>query len=275
MTLHLSQRAQRVRLSPIAAASQHAATLAAQGRDIVALTAGEPEFDTPDFIKQAAAEALARGATKYTATAGTAALRQAVATQLQREHGIAVTPAEVFVANGGKQVIYEALAATLDPGDEVLLPTPFWPSFPDIVRVNDGTPVLLPCGEDQRFKLTPAQLEAAITPRSRWLVLNTPNNPTGAVYSADELVALAAVLRRHPQLWVLLDEIYDQIRFSAERPVHWLQIAPDLRERTLLVNGVSKTWAMTGWRIGWGIAPVALVQAVIAIQSQVSSGASA
>ncbi|WP_434034957.1 aminotransferase class I/II-fold pyridoxal phosphate-dependent enzyme [Cupriavidus sp. a3] len=274
MSISLSQRARRVRLSPIAAAGQRATALAGQGRDILALTAGEPEFDTPDAIKRAAIAALARGETKYTPTAGTVALRRAIAARYQRDHGLAVTPADVCVANGGKQVIFEAFSATLDSGDEVLLPAPYWPSFPDIVRVNDGTPVVLPCDERSGFKIDAARLEAAITPRSRWLVLNTPANPTGAVYSADELAALAEVLRRHPHVLVLVDEIYEQIRFGAAPP-HWLNVAPDLRARTLLVNGASKTYAMTGWRIGWGIAPVELVQAMTAIQSQVSSGASA
>lgn len=274
MSISLSQRARRVRLSPIAAAGQRATALAGQGCDILALTAGEPEFDTPDAIKEAAVAALARGETKYTPTPGTVALRRAIAARYQRDHSLAITPAEVFVANGGKQVIFEAFAATLDSGDEVLVPAPYWPSFPDIVRVNDGTPVVLPCDERSGFKLDAARFEAAITPRTRWLVLNTPANPTGAVYSADELAALADVLRRHPHVLVLVDEIYEQIRFGAAPP-HWLHVAPDLRARTLLVNGASKTYAMTGWRIGWGIAPTELVQAMTAIQSQVSSGASA
>lgn len=223
MSIFLSQRARRVRLSPIAAAGQRAT-------------------------------ALARGETKYTPTAGTVALRQAIAARYQRDHGFPVTPADVFVANVGKQVIFEAFSATFDSGDEVLLPAPYWPSFPDIVRVNDGTPVFLPCDERSGFKLDAARLEAAITPRSRWLVLNTPANPTGAVYSADELAALAEVLRRHPHVLVLVDEIYEQIRFGAAPP-HWMNVAPDMRGRTLLVNGASKTYAMTGWRTGWGIAP--------------------
>lgn len=272
-TFQLSRRARSVRLSPIAAASQRAAALAAQGRDVLMLTSGEPDFDTPASIKQAAMAALARGETRYTPTQGTAALRGAVAAKYARENGLVVTPAEIIVGNGGKQVIFEAFAATLDAGDEVLLPAPYWTSFPDIVRVNDGTPVVLPCDEGTGFKLDATRLDAAITPRTRWLVLNTPGNPTGAVYSGSELAALAAVLRRHPQVLVLLDELYEHIRFTPDAPPHWLGVAPDLRPRTLLVNGASKTYAMTGWRIGWGVAPVPLVQAMTAIQSQVSSGA--
>jgi aspartate aminotransferase len=270
--LKLSQRAQRVSLSPNAAAGARAAALAAQGRDVIALNAGEPDFDTPEAIKQAAVAALQRGQTKYTPTQGTAALRQAVARKYEREQGLAYAPAEIFVSNGGKQVIFSAFAATLDSGDEVVVPAPYWPSFPDMVKVNDGVPVIVPCGESDGFKLGAQALEAAITPRTRWLVLNTPSNPTGALYSAVELAALAAVLRRHPHVWILLDELYEHIWFTPEAPLHWLHVAPDLRSRTLLVNGASKTYAMTGWRIGWAAGAAALVEAMTAIQSQVSSG---
>ena len=268
----LSERVRRVKLSPNAAASARATALAAQGRDVISLTTGEPDFDTPDSIKQAAIAALARGETKYTPTAGTTTLRQAIQAKYRRENALDYPSSQIIVSNGGKQVIYNAMAATLNAGDEVIIPTPYWPSFPDIVLVNDGTPVLVPCGIDAGFKLTPAALEAAITPRTRWLVLNTPGNPSGAIYSADELAALAAVLRRHPQVLILLDELYEHIWFTPKAPVHWLHVAPDFRERTLLVNGASKTYAMTGWRIGWGAGPSALIQAMVVIQSQASSG---
>lgn len=271
-TLRLSQRAQRVSLSPNAAAGARAAALAAAGRDVIALNAGEPDFDTPEAIKQAAVAALQRGETKYPPTQGTAALRGAVVRKYEREQGLAYVPQEIIVSNGGKQVIFMAFAATLDAGDEVVLPAPYWPSFPDMVKVNDGVPIIVPCGPDDGFKLTAQALEAAITRRTRWLVLNTPGNPTGALYGPVELAALAAVLRRHPHVWVLLDELYEHIWFTAEAPLHWLHVAPDLRGRTLLVNGASKTYAMTGWRIGWGAGPAALVEAMTAIQSQVSSG---
>ncbi|MDR0225525.1 MAG: aminotransferase class I/II-fold pyridoxal phosphate-dependent enzyme [Burkholderiaceae bacterium] len=272
ISLNLSRRVQRARLSANAAASARAAALAAQGRDIIALTTGEPDFDTPEPIRQAAIAAMARGETRYTPTQGTAVLRRAIAAKYQREHALAYGTDQIIVSNGGKQVIYNALAATLDAGDEVIVPAPYWPSFPDIVRINDGTPVIVPVGQDQGFKLGPEALEAAITPRTRWLVLNTPGNPSGAVYGREELAALAAVLRRHPQVWVLLDELYEHIWFTPEAPAHWLAVAPDLRERSLLVNGVSKTYAMTGWRIGWGAGPAALVQAMAVVQSQASSG---
>lgn len=268
----LSRRVQRVKLSANAAASARASALAAQGRDIISLTTGEPDFDTPEPIKQAAIAALARGETKYTPTQGTAALRRAISAKYRRENGLDYAADRIIASNGGKQVIYNALAATLDAGDEVIVPAPYWPSFPDIVRINDGTPVIVPVGQDQGFKLTPRALEAAITARTRWLVLNTPGNPSGAVYGQAELAALAEVLRRHPQVLVLLDELYEHIWFTPEPPVHWLAVAPDLKDRTLLVNGVSKTYAMTGWRIGWGAGPAALVQAMAVVQSQASSG---
>lgn len=271
----LSLRVRRVKLSPNAAASAYAAELAAQGRNVIALTTGEPDFDTPDFIKQAAIDALARGETKYTSTPGTVQLRRVIAAKYQRENALDYAPGDIIVSNGGKQVIYSAFAATLNAGDEVIIPTPYWPSFPDMVLVNDGIPMFVPCGIDTSYKLTPVALEAAITPRTRWLVLNTPGNPSGAVYSQDELAVLADVLRRHPQVLVLLDELYEHIWFTPEAPAHWLHVAPDLRERTLLVGGVSKTYAMTGWRIGWGVGPAALVQAMVVIQSQVSSGPNA
>lgn len=274
-TFPLSQRVQRVKLSPNAAASARAAALAAQGRDVIALTTGEPDFDTPEPIKQAAIAALARGETKYTPTPGTAALRKAISAKYTRENALDYPAAQIIVSNGGKQVIYNAFAATLDAGSEVIIPAPYWPSFPDMVLVNDGTPVIVPCDIGAGFKLTPAQLEAAITPRTRWLVLNTPGNPSGALYDASELAALAAVLRRHPHVLVLLDELYEHIWFTPEAPAHWLHVAPDLKDRTLLVNGASKTYAMTGWRIGWGAGPAALVQAMVVIQSQASSGPNA
>ncbi|RYF26070.1 MAG: aminotransferase class I/II-fold pyridoxal phosphate-dependent enzyme [Comamonadaceae bacterium] len=268
----LSQRVQRVKLSPNAAASARAAALAAQGRDVIALTTGEPDFDTPEPIKQAAIAALARGETKYTPTPGTAALRKAIQAKYTRENALDYPASQIIVSNGGKQVIYNAFAATLDAGSEVIIAAPYWPSFPDMVLVNDGTPVIVPCDIGVGFKLTPATLEAAITPRTRWLVLNTPGNPSGALYDAAELAALAQVLRRHPQVLVLLDELYEHIWFTPEAPAHWLHVAPDFKERTLLVNGASKTYAMTGWRIGWGAGPAALVQAMVVIQSQASSG---
>ena len=267
----LSQRAQRVKLSANAAASGRAAALAAQGRDVLTLTSGEPDFDTPEPIKQAAVAAMARGETKYTATPGTPGLRKAISAKYLRENALDYPAAQIIVANGAKQVIYEALAATVDAGDEVIVPAPYWPSFPDIVRVNGGTPVIVATDERSGFKLSAQALAQAITPRTRWLVLNSPSNPTGAVYSLAELAALAKVLRHHPRVLVLWDEIYEHIWFTDEAPAHLLHVAPDLKDRTLLVNGASKTYAMTGWRIGWGAGPEPLVRAMTVIQSQASS----
>ncbi|RAM62862.1 aminotransferase class I/II-fold pyridoxal phosphate-dependent enzyme [Herbaspirillum rubrisubalbicans] len=271
----LSPRVSRVKLSPNAAAAARAAALAAEGRDIISLTTGEPDFDTPEAIKQAAIAALARGETKYTPTPGTLGLRRAISAKYLNELALEYGTGQIIVSNGGKQVIYSAFAATLAAGDEVIIPTPYWPSFPDMVLVNDGVPVRVACGIESGYKLSPAALEAAITPRTRWLVLNTPGNPSGAVYDRDELAALAEVLRRHPQVLVLLDELYEHIWFTPQAPAHWLHVAPDLKARTLLVSGASKTYAMTGWRIGWGAGPERLVQAMVVIQSQVSSGPNA
>ncbi|WP_287820371.1 aminotransferase class I/II-fold pyridoxal phosphate-dependent enzyme, partial [Achromobacter sp.] len=268
-----SRRARGVELSPIAAAGARAARLAAEGRSIVVLTSGEPDFDTPQAIKDAAALALAQGQTKYTPTAGTAALRRAVADGYRQRHGLPTEAAHVIISNGGKQVIYLALAATLDEGDEVIVPTPYWPTFLDSVRVNGGRPVLAPTAEADGFKLTPQGLRQALTPRTKWLILNSPGNPSGAVYSEAELAALAAVLREHPSVLVLWDEMYEQIWFD-EPPAHLLRVAPELAGRTLAVNGVSKAYAMTGWRIGWGVGPAALIGVLEAVQSQVSSGPS-
>ncbi|SEJ28067.1 aspartate aminotransferase [Azotobacter beijerinckii] len=274
MTIPLSRRVRRVSLSANAAAKLKTTALREAGRDILDLTTGEPDFDTPEHIKRAACAAIAAGATKYTPTAGVRALRQAVQRKLSGENRLNYPLAGIVVANGAKQIIFNAFAATLDEGDEVLVPVPYWPSFPDIVRFNDGTPVFLECPLEQHYKLTPAQLEAHIGPRTRWLILNSPGNPSGALYDEAELAALAAVLRRHPQVLILLDELYEHIRFDARPPQGLLNVAPDLQARSLLVGGVSKTYAMTGWRIGFGAAPEALATAMTVVQSQAASGAS-
>jgi len=274
MTIPLSRRVRRVSLSANAAAKLKTTALREAGRDILDLTTGEPDFDTPEHIKRAACAAIAAGATKYTPTAGVRALRQAVQRKLSGENRLDYPLAGIVVANGAKQIIFNAFAATLDEGDEVLVPVPYWPSFPDIVRFNDGTPVFLECPLEQRYKLTPAQLEAHIGPRTRWLILNSPGNPSGALYDEAELAALAAVLRRHPQVLILLDELYEHIRFDARPPQGLLNVAPDMQARSLLVGGVSKTYAMTGWRIGFGAGPEALATAMTVVQSQAASGAS-
>jgi len=270
----LSDRVQRVSMSPNAAAKQLTNSLKEAGVDIADLTTGEPDFDTPDHIKQAAYAAIKRGETKYTPTPGIKALRQSVQRKLLRENNLPFDADHIVIANGAKQIIFNAFAATLNDGDEVLVPVPYWPTFPDSVRFNGGIPVFLNCPIEQGYKLTPTQLEQAITSRTRWIILNNPGNPSGAVYTADELSALAKVLRRHPQVLVMLDELYEHVLFDGRQHVSLLTLAADLRERTLLVGGVSKTYAMTGWRIGYGAGPKALTQAMAVVQSQNSSGAS-
>ncbi|AZF53616.1 Aspartate aminotransferase [Pseudomonas sp. R4-34-07] len=274
MSVRLSRRVQRVSLSANAAAKSRATELREAGRDILDLTTGEPDFDTPEPVKQAAYAAIAAGATKYTPTPGVKALRLAVQGKLAAENRLDYPLAGIVIANGAKQIIFNAFAATLDDGDEVLVPTPYWPSFPDSVRFNGGDPVLIECGLEQGCKLLPAQLEQHLTPRTRWLILNSPGNPSGAVYSQAELTALAEVLRRHPQVLILLDELYEHIRFDGRPAQSLLNVAPDLQTRCLLVGGVSKTYAMTGWRIGFGAGPQTLTDAMTVVQSQSTSGAS-
>lgn len=274
MNLHLSKRVQRVSLSANAAAKSQATALRDAGRDILDLTTGEPDFDTPEHIKQAAYAAIAGGATKYTPMPGVKALRVAVQRKLQQENRLDYPLESIVIANGAKQIIFNAFAATLDDGDEVLVPTPYWPSFPDSVRFNGGEPVFIECGLAQGCKLTAQQLAQHIGERTRWLILNGPGNPSGAVYSMAELQGLAEVLRRHPQVLILLDELYEHIRFDGQPAQSLLNVAPDLQPRCLLVGGVSKTYAMTGWRIGFGAGPQVLTQAMAVVQSQSTSGAS-
>lgn len=271
----LSKRVQSVSLSANAAARQLTRQLKEQGVDILDLTTGEPDFDTPQHIRDAAVEAMHAGETRYTPTNGTTPLRTAVQAKLARENQLDYAVNQICIANGAKQIIFNAFAATLNHGDEVIVPVPYWPTFPDSVRFNGGEPVLLACPLEQAYKLQPQQLAQAITAKTRWLVLNNPGNPSGAVYSADELTALAAVLRDHPGVWIMLDELYEHILFDGREHVSLLQVAPDLADRILLVGGVSKTYAMTGWRIGFGAGPQALIEAMVVVQSQNSSGASA
>lgn len=262
------RRASRIaglEISEIVQISERAAALKAAGKDVVSLSTGEPDFPTPAHVVEAAHAAALAGKTKYTATAGTAELRGAVAADA------GVTVAEVIISTGAKQVIANAMLATLEPGDQVVMPAPYWTSYSDIVAMAGGVPVVVPCAMEDGFKLSPAALEAAITPQTRWLMLNAPSNPSGAIYSPAELEALAAVLDRHPQVWVMADEIYEHLNFI---PFTRLAVAaPQLRDRLLTVNGASKAWSMTGWRIGWGIAPAPLVKAMGAVQGQVTSGA--
>lgn len=271
----LSKRVQSVSLSANAAARQLTRQLKEQGVDILDLTTGEPDFDTPQHIRDAAVVAMNAGETRYTPTNGTLPLRKAVQAKLARENQLDYALGQICIANGAKQIIFNAFAATLNEGDEVIVPVPYWPTFPDSVRFNGGEPVLLACPLEQEYKLQPQQLAQAMNGQTRWLVLNNPGNPSGAVYSAAELTALAAVLRDHPHVWIMLDELYEHILFDGREHVSLLQVAPDLADRILLVGGVSKTYAMTGWRIGFGAGPQALIDAMVVVQSQNSSGASA
>lgn len=264
----IAPRVRRIKPSPSTAAADRANELRRQGKVIVNLVVGEPDFDTPASIRQAAARAIEAGATRYTQNAGTLELRQAIAAKLARENGLDYAPGEIIATSGAKSAIYSALAATLEPGDEVIIPAPYWVSYPDMVLANDGTPVTLACPESQGFKLVPAQLEAAIGPRTRWLIINSPSNPTGAAYSASEYLGLAEVLARHPDVLVMTDDIYEHIRFDGAATPHLLAVAPELRDRTLAINGVSKTYAMTGWRIGWMAGPRDLIAAVDTLLSQ-------
>jgi aspartate aminotransferase len=245
--------------------------LKAAGRDIIGLGAGEPDFDTPENIKQAAIAALARGETKYTPVAGTVALRQAICDKFRRENGLAFEPGQITVGCGGKQVIFNAMMATLDPGDEVIVPAPYWVSYPDMVILADGTPVTVECREENGFRMTPEDLEAAITPRTKWLLLNSPNNPTGAGYTPDHLAALAQVLLRHPQVWVFSDDIYEHIIYDDFVFATISAVEPGLMDRTLTMNGVSKAYCMTGWRLGYAGGPDAVIQAINNVQSQSST----
>ncbi|NUU04338.1 aminotransferase class I/II-fold pyridoxal phosphate-dependent enzyme [Herbaspirillum robiniae] len=256
------------------AAKARVDALRAEGRNIVDFTIGEPDFATPPHIVAAGVAALNGGQTRYTAATGTPALRRAIAAKLERENSLSYAIEQIVVGIGAKHIIYNAFAATLNEGDEVIIPTPFWVSYPDMVAINGGKPVIVGCDESSGFKLTAAALEKSITPRTRWLVLNTPNNPSGAVYSAGELKALCEVLMRHPHVWVMTDEIYEHFVYGGARHVSPLQVEPALAQRTLVINGVSKAYAMTGWRIGYGAGPLPLMKAIALLITQSTTCAS-
>ena len=264
----------RVKPSATVATSAKARALAAEGRDIIGLAAGEPDFDTPEPIKEAAIQAIRDGRTKYTDPDGMPQLKAAVAAKFARENGLDYAPGQIHVAPGGKAVIYNALLATLSPGDEVVVPAPYWVSYPDMVLLTGGEPVVAPTTEADGFKLRPEALERAITPRTRWLILNSPSNPTGAAYTEGELRALADVLVRHPHVWVLTDDMYEHLVYDGFRFTTIAQVAPELKERTLTVNGVSKAYAMTGWRIGYAGGPEPLIKLMGKAIGQTTSNAS-
>ena len=267
----LAKRLQRVKPSPTIAVSNKARELKAAGRDVIGLGAGEPDFDTPDPIKDAAIDAIRRGETKYTAVDGIPELKKAIVEKFKRENGLDYGTDEVTVGTGGKQILYNAFMATLDPGDEVIIPAPYWVSYPDMALLAEGEPVFVDCGEENGFRLKPEDLEKAITPKTKWLILNSPSNPTGSLYSAEELQALAEVLRRHAHVHVLTDDMYEHLVYDGNTFTTIAQVAPDLKDRTLTVNGVSKAFAMTGWRIGYAGGPAALIKAMAKVQSQSTS----
>lgn len=267
----IAARLNRISPSQTIAISQKARALKAAGRDIISLSAGEPDFDTPGNIKAAAIRAIEAGETKYTDVAGTPALRRAVAEWLNRDFGLDYRPEEIIVSTGGKHVIYNTMVATLEAGDEVIIPAPAWVSYPDIVALADGTPVVVPTREADGFKLTPGALRAAITPRTKWLMLNSPCNPTGAAYAEAELRALCDVLLEFPQVWVFTDDIYAKLVYDGFVAKTVVQVEPRLRGRTVTMNGMSKAYAMTGWRVGVAAAPVELVNALTKLQSQSTS----
>ncbi|WP_022711711.1 pyridoxal phosphate-dependent aminotransferase, partial [Pseudochrobactrum sp. AO18b] len=270
----LADALSRVKPSATIAVSQKARELKAKGKDVISLGAGEPDFDTPDNIKQAAIDAITRGETKYTPVSGIPELRKAIAAKFKRENGLDYTWEQTIVGTGGKQILFNALMATLNPGDEVIIPAPYWVSYPEIVALCGATPVTVETTMDNQFKLQAADLEAAITPKTKWLILNMPSNPTGAAYSESEIKALTDVLLRHPQVWILTDDMYEHLVYGEFKFMTPAQVEPKLYDRTLTMNGVSKAYAMTGWRIGYAAGPLQLIKAMDMVQGQQTSGAS-
>ncbi|MEJ4044767.1 aspartate transaminase [Erwinia sp. SLM-02] len=272
--IRIAARVTRIKPSPSSSASDRANALKREGKAIINLVVGEPDFDTPPEICEAACAAIRNGETRYTQNNGTPALCEAIAAKFLRENHLTVKPEDIIVTNGAKSAIFNALAATLEVGDEVLIPAPYWVSYPDMVLACDGRPVVITCQEEAGFRLTAEQLRASITSRCRWLILNSPSNPSGATYSRDELRALADVLLDYPHLAIMTDDIYEHLRYDDSPNVHLLEVEPRLADRTLVVNGVSKTYAMTGWRIGYATGPKALITAMGTLQSQSTSNAS-
>lgn len=267
----LSDRLARVKPSPTIAMTTRAAELRAQGRDIIGLSAGEPDFDTPEHIRQAGKAAIDQGHTRYTPVDGTASLKRAIAAKFARENGLDYAPSQITVGSGGKQILFNALVATLNEGDEVIIPAPYWVSYPDMVLLAGGTPVIVECGIKDGFRLTPQALAGAITPKTKWLILNSPSNPSGAGYDRAQMGALCDVLLEHPHVWVLTDDIYEHLVFDGFEFVTPAQVEPRLKDRVLTMNGVSKSYAMTGWRIGYGAGPQNLIRAMAKLQSQSTS----
>ncbi len=270
----IAARLSRIKPSPTIAVSTKAAEMKAAGRDVIGLGAGEPDFDTPEHIKEAARQALAEGKTKYAPVAGIPALREAVCAKFKRDNDLDYTPDQVTVGCGGKQTIYNALMATLDPGDEVIIPSPYWVSYPDMTLLAEGTPVVVECPAENGFKLSPEKLDRAITSKTKWLMLNSPSNPTGAGYTRDDIAGLAQVLLRHPNVWIMTDDMYEHIVYDDFTFTTIAQVEPRLYERTLTLNGLSKAYCMTGWRVGYAAGDVGLIKAMNKVQSQATTSTS-
>ncbi len=270
----LSDALGRIKPSPTMAVTAKAAAMRAAGKDVIGLGAGEPDFDTPDNIKEAAIKAIRDGYTKYTNVDGSPELKEAVAAKFERENGLIYTPEQITVNCGGKHTIYNAMMATLNPGDQVIIPAPYWVSYPDIVLLAGGTPVFVEGGIDSGFKITPDQLEAAITPKTKWFMFNSPSNPSGAAYNKAEMKALTDVLMRHEHVWVFADDIYEHVTYDGFEFHSMAQLEPGLKERSLTMNGVAKAYAMTGWRIGYAGGPVELIKGMAKLQSQSTSNPS-
>ncbi len=269
--MHPSAALARIKPSPTLAITTRTLELKRAGVDVIGLGAGEPDFDTPDFVKEAAIQAIRDGKTKYTNVDGTPELKEAIVAKFQRDNGLTYTTDQITVNVGGKHTLFNAIVATVDAGDEVIVPAPYWVSYPDVVLFAGGTPVFVPAGPEQNYKLNPAQLEAAITPRTKWVILNSPSNPTGAAYSVAELKALGEVLERHPHVWIFADDMYEHIIYDGFEFATIAQVCPSLYERTLTVNGCSKAYAMTGWRIGFAGGAPWLIKAMSKLQSQSTS----
>lgn len=274
MNIKLASRVGRIKPSPTLAVTAKALQLRQQGIDVINLAAGEPDFDTPDNIKAAAQRAMQAGKTKYTPVAGTASLKQAIITKFKQDNKLNYGKEEVLVSNGGKQSFYNLCQALIDKDDEVIIPAPYWVSYPDMVLLADGTPVFIEAGQEQQFKITAEQLTAAITARTKLFVINSPSNPTGVCYNEAELTALAEVLKQHPHVWIATDDMYEHILFAQQAFVNILNVCPELKERTIVMNGVSKAYSMTGWRIGYAAGPKDLISAMSKIQSQSTSNPS-
>src|ERR1700742_2749062 len=263
----------RVKPSATMVVTQKARDLKAKGRDVISLTVGEPDFDTPDNIKNAAIDAIRRGETKYPPVLGIPPLREAIAAKFKRENGLDYKPADTIVATGGKQILYNAFLVTMNPGDEVIIPAPYWVSYPEMVAINGGEPVIVDTKQEHGFKLQAKDLEAAITPKTKWLILNSPSNPSGAAYTHAEIKALTDVLVKHEHVWILTDDMYEHLTYGDFKFATPVEVEPKLKDRTLTMNGVSKAYAMTGWRIGYAAGPLNLIKAMDMIQGQQTSGA--